>query len=77
MIDKSKITGRCPFCGGKMEGKHGFYGGLYFYCQNDECGACVSFPTSYTNDADALRRFRRRAVDLPAVPRGPLPQAAN
>ena len=39
MIDKSKITGRCPFCGGKMEGKHGFYGGLYFYCQNDECRA--------------------------------------
>ena len=61
MIDKSKITGRCPFCGGKMEGKHGFYGDLYFFCQNDECGACVSFPTSYTNDADALRRFRRRA----------------
>ena len=32
MTGKDKIAGRCPFCGGKMEEKHGFYGGLYFYC---------------------------------------------
>lgn len=61
MTGKDKIVGRCPFCGGRMEERQGFYGGLYFHCQNTECDAWVSFPTSYTNDADALRRFRRRA----------------
>ena len=61
MIHKNKPAGRCPFCGGRMEERQGFYGGLYFHCQNTECDAWISFPTSYTDDADARQRFRRRA----------------
>lgn len=62
MIEKAKIAGRCPFCGGRMEEKHGIYGDLYFHCQNPECGASVSFPTANFDAGEARHRFRRRAV---------------
>lgn len=61
MTDKNKIAGRCPFCGGRMDEKRGIYGDLYFFCQNPECGANVTFPSSNFDETDARRRFRRRA----------------
>lgn len=33
----------CPFCGDRMRKRAGFGGLTYFYCENNNCGAIVSF----------------------------------